>query len=873
MAFVSCGGDGVSLASLLFTLLACIATQTCSNASHAQSPYSLAPSPVLSGSSLVQCGCNNSALNALTPTNSSTANKEQPPTELTLTGFFFIDSSNGKSTCGGQGLQSTTGHLIPAALTALDEINNSSDILPGYHLILDLRDSRCDEVHATAEFAGSIVDRIMGIPPSNQSFNVGILGSACSSETLGGISSRSLNLPVVSYGLHPQISSGNGNVSSLFYVSRSTLLVMQSAIGLMENFGWTSNVAFVSQDVFLPTIESVVMTDPLNNMLLSAGGIVISVSEFTNFAVGTNGLAPSNLVPLFFDTIRTNNLRVILGLLTQRVAAQLICTGRLGTIPGDGFVYVFVGSFSSNWWQTETEYCNLTRADVESVIIVSGNIINPDSFAVLESGNTIHDFKVEYVQRLRMWCNNPVESNGIDPSAGVVYDAVWSLALALNQSTDFVDMAVQHGLHYNSDTLTAINEAMGSLNFSGVTGRVQFMGNQREGAESIQQIQNGVQVTVGLFLGGKLLEDQSMGFVWNGSSGVIPSANVRDDPQGVGLYWIVIGLVFTVAGIIFAIAMWIFNCYFSKHRILRASSQKLNYVIIVGVIFGYVTVLLLTIIESPLGSILDDEVFKVLCLVRIWTLPLAFTFTYSLLFARAWRIYRVFNNPWMTSRPYKDIHLMLMVLVVAAVDVMILVPWTIIDPYRRRLIPTVVDYNSFSRCVFSGCSSTNVIVWLSVLSIYKVFIIMGGILVISLVRKEVVARKIFDDTKSLAAAVYITAAAFLIGLPLTVLALFANQIVFLYIASATWVNISSSGTLICVFLPKVFSIMIKKDSGKSYKPARRLYYGKTFSTTAANLSVDDTLIGPTNTYTVSVTDIVSISGVEGPNRTVESTAL
>ena len=809
----------------------------------------LVPSPVLSETSLVQCGCDNSALLALRP-DPSALGPGGDLTEITLTGFFFANSYNGEDTrC--RSLQSSTAHLIPAALVALDEVNNSSDILAGYHLSLDLRDSQCDVVHSTAEFASTVAERILGIPPSNYSFNLGVIGSECGSviDTLGGISSRSLRLPVVSYWINSFIAApgqrGGGATASLFHLSRSLLFGMQSAIGFMRHLKWVRNVAFATDnsELFLPILERVVTTDPVSTsaMFLDGGNGNISIGEnFTKFRLKLDGLAPSKSMESFFGSVRFNSIRVILGLVSQKLAAQLICTGRLGTIPGDGFVYVFVGLFSDNWWETENSVCNLTSADVQSVLVVSGSIINPNSSTVLESGRAVRDFKVEYTQRQREWCGSDYGSV-IDPSAGLVYDSIWALALALSRSTDAIGRAVERGSHYDPEAMDAILQELESVRFEGVTGEVRFSEGERMGAESISQIQDGEMVVVGHFANNVYIP--SLPFAWNGSlsngsSNETPSAEVEEIIKSVDTHWWALSLVFTSAGIVFAVAMWIFNWWHGNHRILLASSQKLNYVIIVGVIFGYLTVLILTLLESPLGPLLSDEVFKILCLIRVWMLPLSFTLTYGILFARAWRIYRVFNNPWNRSRPYKDYHLMLIVLGVALIDVAALTPWSVIDPYRRFAIPAPVDYGQFSRCKFFGCASDRLVVWLLVVVCYKVFVIMGGIIVISLVRKQVVERKIFDDTKSMAAAVYITALAFLIGLPVNFLFLLSNQIIPAYIVSVVWVNISSSATLICVFLPKFYRIVMKKDTGESYRRARRLYYRENTFSKAQSQSID-----------------------------------
>ena len=764
----------------------------------------------------IQCGCSNERLQALAPSSTD-------KTQVVLTGFFSFPST---SACNGNEPASSTitSYLIPAALIALDEINNSSDILQGYHLTLDVRDSRCDSTHAITELSDSIVNEMIN-PPSN-SFNFGIIGPGCTSVTraVAGVVGRSVRLPVVSYGLNSPVMRERMSFPTLFNVARSLVHTMNSAIKLMKHFNWTTNSAFISEDsndLFLSTLETV-LTQISNDihMLNDGGDTSINVSEFSKIQMGSN---VPNAIKSFLQSVRQKHIRVILGLLSQRLAAQLICTARSGVIPGNGFVFVLVGTYSENWWQTETSYCSLTDDDVKSVVIVSGEVINPNINATLQSGRSVHDFKEEYNQRLRAWCNDSVYlRSALNAFSGTVYDAVWALALALNESADTIDSAVDRGLHYDPETLRRIVYFLKAVNFSGVTGQVLFKDGEIVGADSVQQIQSGSQVLVG-YLDRQLLTVQA--FVWNVSN-TIPSENLTIVEKSIDTYLLVIASVFTVFGMIFGITMLVFNWHHASHRILRASSQRLNYVIIIGVFFGYFSVLIQTVFESHLGTEMSPELFKALCLIRIWMLPLAFTFTYGILFARAWRIYRVFHNPWASSRPYKDHHLMLMVMLIVVGDMIILIPWTIIDPYRRFPVETGIDYASFTRCLYFGCSSTNALIWLGVLAGYKIIIIIVGIIVITLVRKEVRERKIFDDSRSLAAAVYISAVSFVVGLGLTILFLRTGRPVLSYTVSSIWVNISSSATLICIFIPKTYRIVIKKDSGSRYRKARRLYYGE-----------------------------------------------
>ena len=814
-------------------------------------------------SAVKQCGCNNE-LYVLTPDQNLRSNVT--PISIDLTAFFNFNTNTNSSNClqDSNGAPSTS-HLIPAALIALDEINNSSNILQGYHLQLDVRDSKCDPDRAVYEFADSIADRLRQVSPPNSPYNLGVLGPGCeaATEAVSAVNDISLKLPIISYGPPPVVKD---RLPTLFDTSRSALLSMRSAIGVLRHFNWTNNIAFISEDsdAFILTVENVIISNTNGSVSLKDSSGEIPVKEFTKINVRTS---KGNIfsVEQFLDSVRQRSIRVIVALLSQKNAAELVCMAKSsGALPGDGYVYVFVGSFASNWWKIETEFCILLDEDVQSALVISGDIIQPDVNTMLSSDRTVHDFKVEYAKRLQNWCNDEIFLRRVtDTAAGSIYDAVWAFALALNRSTNLIDEMVKNNMHYDPKVLNSTVTHLESVDFQGVTGPFHFEDGLRERPDTIQQIQDSF-LTVVAHYQDEVVLDPGTRFQWNGTNNsTVPSDKPTVIVETTAIYWLVIVSVFTMAGFIFGILMCIFNGYYSHHKILLASSQRLNYIIIVGVFFGYSTVFILTILTSPLSTIMSDGVYKALCLIRIWLLPLSFTFTYGIMFSRAWRIYRVFNNPWSKSRLYKDYYLLLIVLVAVTIDVLILLPWTIIDPYRRSIRMDPVNYNHYTQCVFSTCSSSS-FAWLAVLSAYKIIFIMIGILVMSLVREGVVRRKIFDDSRSLAAAVYVTSLAFLVGLPLTFLFLFARRPLLSYLVSALWVNISSSGTLIFIFLPKFYKIVVKKDSGKNYKTARSLYLKSDYSSVYMKSDNSKSTSRPRKSMTtfndVSQTDLDTIRG-------------
>ena len=815
---------------------------------------------------LQQCDCKGDLSLGGTP------NTSQSRTEILLTAFFSFNDCNNTRGAGS----TTTYHLIPAALLAAEEINNSSDILESYHVTLDIRDTQCDPALGNYQFIQSIKDR--AVDPPDNSFNLAILGPGCSSavtQAIAGVAGRGLNIPQVSYGYNlPVLANKREKLPSFFQTTRSIDLTTISALRLLSHLGWTNNIGVVyeTSDLFNLVIEMFVR---LSSSAPSGVEFINSetVIPITRFAQVTDNSERTDqeTITAFMNGIVHDEVRVIVGFVSERIASLLMCMTRNVTVPSDGFLFIFVGSLSEDWWR-DNAFCLLESKEVESVIIVSGESIVINSSTPLPSlnGRTIHDFKVDYSSRLSSWC--PLSYNSPDPLAAATYDAVWSIAKALDDNSDLLNVSNTDGYQYNSIIYEAVLTSLYGTNFTGVSGQVQFNEKgERVGIDVVLQMQNGILTIAGKF---KPDHDEIIAdsFQWFGVSTDPPSDTPTIIGKSVSPPILIISMVFTLTGMAFACSMCCFNCRYAKHKIIVASSQKLNYVIIAGTFFAYTTIVILAILESPLGQLMSDELFKTVCIVRIWILPLSFTLSYGTMLAKAWRIYRIFNDPWISKRPLKDYHLMLIVLGLGLVDIMYLIPWTIVDPYRRFPSLGETNYRDFSRCSFFSCSSEMLILWLGILTAYKVIVMLAGVVIISLVQKNVKQKKYFNDSKSLAGALYTTALSFIFGVMLQLLFTFQQEIVLAYVASATWVNISSSGTLISVFIPKWYKICIKHEKGKKYKTARSIFYmqhpevSQPIGESIGSLSVGSLTglnnVNQTVMYDITEDDIATITGTD-----------
>ena len=759
--------------------------------------------------SLQQCGCTGDVfLPRAYP---------QTRSDIVLTAFFSFKDCNNTRVPEA----TATYHLIPAAMLAVEEINNSSSVLGNFHVSLDIRDTQCDGPLGIYQ----LIDSYVNSP--NTSLNLAILGPGCSavSQAVAGVAGRWLNIPQVSYGYNsPTLASNRDKYPSLFQTMRFIdLTTSMSTFRLLSHLNWTHNIGVIyeTSEMFTQVIDTFVRSssNAMSGFELSNRDAVIPISRFSQVTQYPRGTGQT-MVRAFMDGIVQDEIRVIVGFVSEKIRVLLLCMARNVTVPSNGFLFVFVGPLSDKWWKDDT-FCQLNSEDVESIIMISGESIITNSSTVLPSGRTIHDFKVDYSTRLSTWCSFVYDSP--DPLAASVYDAVWSIAKALDNSTNLLNVNERENYEYNSAIYKAVLRSLYATDFAGASGQVQFnQKGQRVGIDFVLQIQNGTLEIVGKFKPGKeFIEGE---FLWFGSSTDIPSDLPSVVNESIPQHILIISAIFTFAGMIYACSMWCFNWQYAKHKILMASSQKLNYIIIIGTFLAYATIIILTILESPLGLLMSEELFKAICVIRIWILPLSFTLSYGTMFARAWRIYRIFNDPWVSNRPLRDYHLMMIVTGLGLIDILYLIPWTIIDPYRRFLSIGETNFGEFSRCSFVSCSSENLLIWLGILTVYKVLVMLAGVVVITLVRKSVRENKYFNDTKSLAAALYITASAFVVGVLLQLLFTFQMQIILAYITAAVWVNIASSGTLTSVFIPKLYAICIKHDRGRNCKTERSIFY-------------------------------------------------
>ncbi|KRX79937.1 Gamma-aminobutyric acid type B receptor subunit 2 [Trichinella sp. T6] len=397
---------------------------------------------------------------------------------------------------------------------------------------------------------------------------------------------------------------------------------------------------------------------------------------------------------------------------------------------------------------------------------------------------------------------------------GYVYDGLWTIAQA---AENLITTMMMRGKHFNpeQDLLDsdrdvmgawklALMEAIDSLEFEGVTGKVRFYQNERLGRIRIVRFQNQSYTAVGEYDGA---EDRFTLFgqriIWqNGSppADAIQEVIIRRYVD-YSVFYIMCSLV--AICIMLAIALLTVNIYFRNHKFIKMSSPNVNNLIILGSIMTYCSVILLGI-DTNMVSELD---YSRMCTAKVWILCFGFTLAFGSMFAKTWRVHSIFNDIHLHKKAIKDYKLFLIVGVLLLIDVLILSTWLIIDPMQMAVkqLPTEKDERSnlLIKPTIEYCKTDYTVVFQALLYGYKgIFLVLGCFLAWETRNVNVPA---LNDSKYIGMSVYNVV--LVCGVGVAISFILQDQINECYIIISMFIIFCTTITLALVFVPKIVELM------------------------------------------------------------------
>jgi len=638
--------------------------------------------------------------------------------------------------------------IVPAARLAADQINNRSDLLAGYTLRLLERESGCSLTSKTlinfaeAEFYNS---EERGI--------VGMIGPGCPGSVLATAQQTSrplLNIVQISVSSSPKI--GGSNYINSFRTVPPVSTYIDAFIGMMDAAEWRRvAIVYDNQDSAYGSVFSELSKKMERNLIHP---IELHAQMKLNY---------------IFNIADAANVRIIFVLAGLYAAQRLLCERS----SFDNFQLVFMDIMQEDILNMELFSDNgnihCTSGDLEGALNNSIFLTNSYKRESMDTRDTLAGMTyLEYEELYRSYSNKYLTEKKLRrdnlPSASfryrnAYYDAMWALALALNNTT--VDLNLI-GLNANNmigsnEVGTDMRTSLQSISFEGMSGQINFddanRGLPRLGVVLNQTMMNSsirkCTFHTGIYINESLVFNETpmnfFPYAWK-------SVSFHVDE------WIVFTLLALATG---SVALFLALLVTFIVIGVKAISPHLDYLIFSGCCL-YLLALTLYTVQVAFPNRLDHYNFiaSVACNLHTWCLSVAFTLIFGTISAKTWRIYRIFTHFKSGRVKYvSDPFLISIIIGLVLVDTIFLMAWNLNDPWilakwTRRENSLIVDYHY--------CFCDNLEYWIMGVLVQKLALVFVAILFSILVRP--VKRKGFKNTKAILILIYSLIVIHIVGL-------------------------------------------------------------------------------------------------------------
>ena len=619
--------------------------------------------------------------------------------------------------------------ILPAAELAVEHINKKSDVLRLYQLHLISGDGGCDVV------SEAVVNFVRHVFSPTQQI-VGIVGPGCSASSIAVSSLASKNTTAL-VTLHLGTMDVLGDRTRYPYsfgILGPSHSYVKTIIALLRRNKW-ENVAVLYNS------KSLFFRSTFKKFQTKLPDSVSNISFFSDIS--------DPYIPL--TEIREKLTRIILVFASPYFARRVMCSAYHKGLLFPTFQWVFLhGDLAEFTGALSFRYKGNVYECTGDVMLTAlrGSLMIRFRMSPTEL-NTTSSFGIMYSDYLELYRRKVNIENSsqsvVTPSvwAGPVYDAVWALALALNNS--LVNLTgYQHG---QSDITRVIRSHIHKVAFEGISGRVKF--DHETGFVNrtvcIYQL-FGVQEYFIAYYDGENIT------TLNGKHAEFVDNNFPISPLAVNVPLAMVFLVSTITLLALVVANHLVMIVYSDYRSVKASSPKLNHVLFFGCYVMIAGTIVFIIMKAfPFAAPHDENICQAMW---AWLFAPGYTLIFGTLMARTWRIYRIFihfNDPG----PYiSDRVLVALVLFLLLIDLVIGITWTAVDPFKvvhvRRWFVSE-ESRAQQMIVHTFCALEHPSVWHGVPLGYKLFLLVV-VVTLSLLTRSI--KKKDFATRSLTILVY-----------------------------------------------------------------------------------------------------------------------
>ena len=715
----------------------------------------------------------------------STSHEEQSKTLYFLTILPYPDP-----TATIQQFRDAGPNLLPAAELAVELINNRTDILEGYQLELIHDDGGCNAVVKTVT---SFVRQIL-VQQSHQPV-VGVIGGGCSDSTLTLsplFAREAISLINMHLGGSPRLENRT-LYPNTFGAAGSSNVVVDTIITLMNSNSWQQIAVLYDQSAAVLLSMFLQLND--NIKAVPGGEITFSSTVYaTEFPLAA---------------LKDSFARVIVVFTPAETARRMMCLAYHEGIFFPAFQWILVlGELSDFAKMTDFKYdgrrytCSpqlMSEEVLRGSLMIVHRLSTIDPNSTTAAGISYGEYLSMYEDRIQQYNkdeSNPYHPLSADIWAPVVFDEVWALALALNNSN--VDLS-EYRVGQNKMTSVIRNEVY-KLDFEGVSGPVKFdnaTGFSTRDANIFQTFSSR-QKHIASYSGRSIVNFSNAEFIPDRfeMSVAVVSAPV------VALFAAV-----TLVLLCLIVTVHFVTLKYRRSRVIKATSPLLNQFIYAGC---YISVAGMLLYYLYRGFPLSNEVAGNVChAVWVWIIPVAYILIIGTIIARTWRLYRIFKHTFKPGRLISDPVLSSFVLTLLCVYALIGTAWTAIDPLKietasKTIEAKKVEFKIVSRTTCQA--SQYYYMWTGVVSAYLT-LMMIAMVVLSLLTMNI-DRKNFT-TKSIRVLTYLLALTSILCIPAYVVIVYVNiiSIDVPYIVLSIFLNSVIFLCFALVFFPQIVALM------------------------------------------------------------------
>ncbi|XP_071809845.1 gamma-aminobutyric acid type B receptor subunit 2-like [Asterias amurensis] len=703
---------------------------------------------------------------------------------LYVGGLFPLSEKDGWSRFFGYG-------SLKGVERAISDINNRTDVLPGYELVLIYNDTEGDKVTALNKLYDLIYQ-----PPTK----VLIYGPHLSSvtESVAEVAGRwalvemaPSSTPVLSKKLrYPYVYRMLVSAAGFSYAH----------VEIFRQFNWT-NFATLHETSEPHAGVTVVLQQLAENNSLT---LIAAESFLTD---------PYEAM----QRLKARDVRIIAANFYESVVRKVFCSAYKLGMYGKKYVWLIPGYFADRWWQVADKEVTCTPDELkrasEGYLTVTWSMFGREELPTIAEVTP-----AEYRRQMEPVVGRPL-SDTDRGTVAVSYDGMWALARGLHEAEAVLARPLDSFYYGDTEYADAVGRAVQRQDFEGVSGHVSFSKDgDILGTLLIEQHRDGVETAVGAY--DKNTDSMSWlvdtSDIWYYNGGIPPFDSdttrtitlLRATPMPIMITMCVLSSL----GIVFAVCFFVFNVLKRQNRQVKMSSPKVNNLIAVGITLAYLCVILMGVDISMVNS----ETLLTVCTTRSWFLALCFTIAFGGMFTKMWRVYSIVIHNKTKRKVIKDYHLFIIIGVLLLVDFVILIPWQIFDPMQieeeRVLIPQTVDdiemYRKYEQ-LHVKCTSTNDTIWTMALIIYKAFVVVFGAFLAWSTRNVNVPG--LNDSYYVGLSIYNTVICCVVAVPLSLLNV--SSIGVTYALVSGFLLLCTTMSLCMLFIPKVIAVYKKNAVG------------------------------------------------------------